>query len=222
MRKVFTPPEMGSSWGRTAVFAMAITFAVFLVLPLTQMLSTLKKPDSDGTELTAIDNPPDPPPPPEEEPPPEEPPQEEPPPPDLQPQNMDLSLSDLDVDLAGLTGGGLLAGGFDPSAVAADALSDLQVFDVSDLDNKPTPISQAAPRHPTDLLKSRVEGSVVLTFVVDEQGRVQNAQVESSSHPGFEKPALEAVRKWRFKPGMKEGAPVKAYVKQPIRFGISS
>jgi TonB family protein len=55
-------------------------------------------------------------------------------------------------------------------------------------------------------------------FVLSESGRVEDLRIESSSRPEFEPPALEAVRRWRFKPGEKNGEPVRTYMRLPIRF----
>jgi protein TonB len=68
------------------------------------------------------------------------------------------------------------------------------------------------------LKKAKIEGSVTLVFVLNEEGRVEDARVENSSRPEFEKPALDAIRKWRFRPGMKDGQAVRTYIRQPIRF----
>lgn len=96
------------------------------------------------------------------------------------------------------------------------------IFSLAELDNRPVPTSQVAPAHPRALLKAKVDGLVVLLFVVREDGRIDEPRVESSSHPDFEKPALDAVKKWKFKPGQKDGKPVATYIRQPIRFTISS
>ena len=107
---------------------------------------------------------------------------------------------------------------FEKAADAATAAP----MSMAELDNRPVPMSQTAPRHPRDLLKAKVEGLVVLLFVVNEQGRIIDPRVESSSHPDFEKPALDAVKRWKFKPGQKDGKPVSTFVRQPIKFAISS
>jgi periplasmic protein TonB len=59
---------------------------------------------------------------------------------------------------------------------------------------------------------------VTLLFVLDETGRVEDPRVENSTRPEFEKPALDAIRKWRYSPGMKDGQAVRTYIKVPIRF----
>src|SRR5262249_44382328 len=48
-------------------------------------------------------------------------------------------------------------------------------------------------------------GTVRVVFVVDREGHVVNPQVESSTDPAFEKPALDAVKQWRFEAGTRRG-----------------
>ena len=45
-----------------------------------------------------------------------------------------------------------------------------------------------------------------------------NPRVEKSNHPAFEKPALEAIRQWKFEPALRGGAPVACNMRQPFRF----
>jgi protein TonB len=96
------------------------------------------------------------------------------------------------------------------------------LFDVADLEKRPEAVSQVAPTYPAELRKAKVEGSVTLIFVLDETGRVEDPRVENSSRAEFEKPALEAIRKWRFRPGEKDGQAVRTYIRVPMRFRVSS
>ena len=95
-------------------------------------------------------------------------------------------------------------------------------FDVADLEKKPEAVSQVAPTYPPELRKSKIEGSVTLVFILGEDGRVEEPRVENSSRPEFEKPALEAIRKWRFRPGQKDGKPVRSYIRIPMRFRVTA
>lgn len=221
MRKVFTPPSTGGGSIRAWLGGLVLTLVVFLVLPLTQMISARKDKMVNLAKVTGtLPPPPDaPPPPPPPPPPPEE--KQEPPKPDLQMEARPLSLDQLSLDLAVGEGGAFLSGLDSVMQQAAETTQDT-IFGLADLDNRPQPMVQVAPVHPRDLLKARVEGQVVLLFVVGEDGRVEEPRVETSSRPEFEKPALEAVRKWKFKPGNKDGKAVKTYLRQPIRFAISS
>ena len=93
---------------------------------------------------------------------------------------------------------------------------------MSDLDKAPTVMASVSPVYPTDLRKKRVEGSVTIVFLLDENGRIEDARVENSTHPGFEQPALNALRKWKFKPGTKDGGSVKTHMRLPMVFRIAS
>jgi protein TonB len=221
MRKVYLPSK-GVGSGNFVVLAGAVvlTLGVFFLVPLTQMISTgnqkrlMAAPDS-----VALPPPPPvadqpPPPPPEQQ-------QEQPPPQlaDAAPPPLSLSALDLDLGAAG-SGGVLPMAGF--VEAAKESMTGVNVFDVSELDKPPTLVASVSPNYPNDLRKKRVEGSVTLVFLLDETGRIEDARVENSSHPGFEQPALDALRKWRFKPGTKEGTPVKTHMRLPMNFKIAS
>ena len=131
------------------------------------------------------------PPPPEEEPPPES-------PPDLADERAAMAIT-VDLDVAVGSGGALAMTGLGGGEDAARDLA--QALDVSDLDKPPTLIAAVPPSYPAELRRARVEGVVSLVFMLTEAGVVEDARVESSSRPEFERPALEAIRRWRFKAG---------------------
>ncbi len=209
--------------GIVAAFAVALTVAVFLVLPLIQRIA---RPPASEVELrqvaTAALPPPPAPPPPEPEP---EKPEEEPPPPELDspaPPPMDLAALELALD-PGLGGGGAVLD------LGSRLLSTLDqrakeegeaVFSVADLDQMPRPVHQPAPEYPPDLKRKRVEGTVHVVFLVDPAGAVQNPTVVQSVHPALDRAALQAVRRWRFDPGRRGGQPVAFRMKVPITFAL--
>ena len=139
-----------------------------------------------------------------------------------------LSLSALEEALnPGAAGGeGFLAGGVDLTSGGriggigkAGAGGDLEsVFSIADLDQKPRPVFQAPPNYPFELRRRKVEGSVYVLFVVDEDGKVVNPKIEKTSNPGFDAPALEAVRQWKFEPGVRNGQKVRFKMRVPVRF----
>jgi protein TonB len=156
-----------------------------------------------------------PPPPPEAEKPPEAAPE-----PQLAETQQQIPLSaDLEVALG--SGGALAGFGEIRSLTTAEAVQE-DTFDVADLEKRPEPVSQVAPTYPAELRKAKVEGVVTLIFVLDETGRVEDPRVENSSRSEFEKPALEAIRKWRFSPGQKDGQPVRTYIRVPMRFRVTA
>mgnify|MGYP001587438418 CR=1 FL=1 len=139
-----------------------------------------------------------------------------------------LSLSALEEALNPGAAGGetFLAGGVDLTSGGriggtgkAGAGGDLEsVFSISDLDQKPRPVFQAPPNYPFELRRRKVEGSVYVLFVVDEDGKVVNPKIEKTSNPGFDAPALEAVRQWKFEPGVRNGQKVRFKMRVPVRF----
>jgi periplasmic protein TonB len=76
-------------------------------------------------------------------------------------------------------------------------------------------------RYPRMALSSRIQGKVFVSFVVSEQGEVENIKVVKGVN-GLDGAALAAVRKLgRFTPGMKNGKPVPVTVTTPITFIIN-
>ncbi len=95
------------------------------------------------------------------------------------------------------------------------------LFNLSDLDRKPEPIVQTPPVFPYELKSQSPEGNVRLGFIVTAKGDVIMPYVINSTHRGFERPAIEAVMKWKFKPGIRNGRKVNTRVEQPFNFKVS-
>jgi TonB family protein len=92
------------------------------------------------------------------------------------------------------------------------------IYEIDDVQIKPTPYRQVVPEYPRSLKKQNVDGQVVVVIVVDRKGNVINPKIEVSSHPEFEKPALDAIVKWKFHPGYVNGKPVSIRVRAPLVF----
>lgn len=217
MRRVYQPPTPSNSWVRPALWTIALALGVFLVLPITQKLSAerhknllVRQADVSMDTPQAAEEPP--PPPPEEDKP------EEPPPPQLADTAQPLSLS-IDLDIA-LGSGGALAG-LGSFGASGEGGGIMDTFSIADLEKKPEVIAAVSPDYPPDMRKAKIEGTVTIVFILDEQGRILEPRVDSSTRPEFEKAALDALRKWKYKPGMKEGEPVRTYMRQPFRFRVN-
>ena len=66
-----------------------------------------------------------------------------------------------------------------------------------------------------------LEGEVVVRAEIDESGDPLEPSVwRSSGHPLLDRAALEAVRRWRFKPAERNGKPVGAVVQIPVSFRL--
>ena len=86
----------------------------------------------------------------------------------------------------------------------------------------PVPVRTVPPDYPPDLRREGVSGLVMVKCSIDEQGNVTETTVEKSSNPAFEKPAMEALKKWKFKPAKQDGNPVAIKVSIPIKFVFES
>jgi protein TonB len=97
----------------------------------------------------------------------------------------------------------------------------MKVFDISMLDQTPVPKFQARPQYPFEMRRAGIAGEVVVDFIVDTAGDVQNAYALRSSQREFEAAAVQAVSKWKFKPGRKGGRDVPTHMQVPIVFTLN-
>jgi len=86
----------------------------------------------------------------------------------------------------------------------------------------PVPVRTVPPDYPDELRREGVSGLVMVKCTIDEHGNVTTAEVEKSSNGAFEKPAVTAVKKWKFKPAKQDGAPIAIKVSIPIKFVFES
>lgn len=80
------------------------------------------------------------------------------------------------------------------------------------------PVRTVAPEYPSDLKKQHVSGLVVVKCTVDVQGNVSGTNVVKSSNEQFDQFAMDAVKKWKFKPARQDGTAISVEVTIPIKF----
>jgi periplasmic protein TonB len=79
------------------------------------------------------------------------------------------------------------------------------------------------PHYPDSARREGKEGRVLLSVLVDEEGRAKAIEVNTSSgHDTLDQAATEALKKWRFVPARAGGIPVETWVKVPIEFQLSN
>lgn len=146
--------------------------------------------------------------------------------PEEAPELQAASLSDIEAELSGQAaiGGDFAAalsfsssGRIAGKVSAGDSDQNLdKAFSLSEIDQKPRVIFQAAPTYPSGMQK--IEGVVSVLFVVDQTGKVSSPRIEKATHREFEKPAIDAVKQWKFEPAIKAGQRVSCRMRIPIRF----
>ena len=86
----------------------------------------------------------------------------------------------------------------------------------------PVPISKAAPEYPPAARKRRAEGWVELQFMVGIDGVPKQIEVTGAQPAGlFDRSAIRALSRWKFKPGSRDGQPVEARARTTINFKLS-
>lgn len=76
------------------------------------------------------------------------------------------------------------------------------------------------PEYSDEARRVKYQGNVVLSLVVDPTGGVRQIRVARSLGMGLDEKAMEAVQKWRFAPGMKDGRPVAVQVNVEVNFRL--
>lgn len=106
-----------------------------------------------------------------------------------------------------------------PGTQLGKGMKDL--FDVANLDQAPQLRVPVNPNYPFEMRRAGISGEVTVEYIVDSNGNVAQAQVVRSSQREFEAPALQAVLKWKFRPGKKGGRAVNTRVQQVITFNLN-
>lgn len=131
-------------------------------------------------------------------------PEERPPPPPMQQQQT------VRPDLGGV---GVGVPGADTGLTGGVGLGNLQEGD-------PVPVAAIPPQYPRDALMQGLEGWVRVEFTINPDGSVSNARVvDASPRRGiFDREALRAITRWRFKPKVLDGEAIASRAGYTIDF----
>jgi TonB family protein len=84
----------------------------------------------------------------------------------------------------------------------------------------PQLVFKVEPEYSEEARKAKFQGTVVLYVVVDEKGLPRDLKVVRPLGLGLDQKAIEAVQKWRFKPGQKDGHPVAVSAQIEVNFRL--
>ena len=84
----------------------------------------------------------------------------------------------------------------------------------------PVALNHVEARYTDEARRKKIQGVCLITVIVDANGKPQNPRVIRSLDPGLDLKAIEAVNKYRFKPGMKDGVPVKVMITVLVNFWL--
>ena len=103
---------------------------------------------------------------------------------------------------------------------AATARSQEPAYKIGGGVSAPVPVFRPEPEYSEEARNAKWQGAVLLQLVVDENGVPQDIKVVRSLGLGLDQKAIEAVRKWRFKPGLKDGKPVPVSANIEVNFRL--
>jgi TonB family protein len=94
------------------------------------------------------------------------------------------------------------------------------VFTVGGGVAEPQPTYTVLPEYSDEGRRARIQGTVELLIIVNADGSVQPSSVRRSLGYGLDEKAIEAVKKWNFTPGKKDGVPVPTLTSVSMNFSL--
>lgn len=156
------------------------------------------------------------------------PPAKRPPPPPMQTQHSqpvtaaqpNLAIPNLSVPLSSAQFGGPALEGLATGPASSAAPS--ESIGTGTISTDVTPLVRIPPRYPMRAANRRIEGWVKVEFTITKTGEVTDAIV-IESHPSdiFNREALAAVKRWKFKPKVVDGKAYEQRAQQTLEFKLS-
>jgi TonB family protein len=86
----------------------------------------------------------------------------------------------------------------------------------------PKLVKEVKPRYTADAMRAKIQGTVKLEAIVRPNGAVTDIKVIQSLDKdlGLDNEAIEAMKKWEFKPGTKDGKPVAVRIEAEMSFRL--
>lgn len=84
----------------------------------------------------------------------------------------------------------------------------------------PAVVFKVEPEYSEEARKAKFQGSVLLSIIVDASGKPRDVRVTRTCGLGLDEKAVEAVMKWRFRPGLKDGKPVPVVATVEVNFRL--
>ena len=76
-------------------------------------------------------------------------------------------------------------------------------------------------QYPKAAIKKNIQGTVIVQFIVNKDGRVSDVEVVQSVHPSLDKEALRLIKESpNWIPAKQDGKKVNSYKKQPVVFKL--
>jgi protein TonB len=86
--------------------------------------------------------------------------------------------------------------------------------------SNPIPLLTPEADFSDEARRNKYQGMCMITIIVDAQGYPRNPRVARTLGMGLDEKAIEAVKKYRFKPAMKDGKPVASIISVAVNFRL--
>lgn len=94
------------------------------------------------------------------------------------------------------------------------------VFRVGGGVTPPSVIQRIEPQYSEEARKARYQGTVVLEAIVRKDGTCDILRIVRSLGFGLDENAIQALKQWRFRPGMRNGVPVDVALNIEVNFNL--
>jgi protein TonB len=94
------------------------------------------------------------------------------------------------------------------------------VFKVGGTVSAPRVTQRSDPEYTKEASDAKVEGTVLLSVVIGTDGLAHDINVVKGIGNGLDEKAVEAIQKWQFAPGTKDGEPVKVRAQIEVNFRL--
>lgn len=102
-----------------------------------------------------------------------------------------------------------------PDAAVPDATP------MASTDTPPLIVEHSQPDYPIEAVRANEEGEVRLQITLDALGNLDDVRLLQSSHSrALDHAAMDAVRKWKFRPATHDGRPVPGTIDVPVQFRL--
>lgn len=106
-----------------------------------------------------------------------------------------------------------------PAALSDNASASV-VYEPGNGVTMPTPIERVNPDYTPEARRRKIEGTVLLTCVVQPDFTVSDVAVVRSLDAGLDEEAVKALKQWRFAPGRRDGRFVPVHVNVEMTFTL--
>lgn len=94
------------------------------------------------------------------------------------------------------------------------------VYRVGNGVTQPSILAKVDPEYSEEARKAKYSGTVTLAIIVDTEGKARDIHVVKSLGMGLDEKAIEAVMKWKFNPGKKDGKAVNVRATIEVNFRL--